>query len=405
MDRLNFKILFLNIFLAIFLASCGGGGGGSTQTTTPPPDTNTAPATSITGIASCTVQNPDQGVICGKAVAADGVTPLSGAEIKVAATSATNMFIGTIISLGVSNPDKCLADILGDFACLLPANLTGNIDFVISHPGFAGKSFSSNVVVGQTTNAGTFTMTGDNTTNWAVVPGSYDGVQVLLAQLKGCTLNNLFGVPFNPTFDYPEDARASADCTAKGLVVLDENELATPESVSDVFTQENINTYDAVFINCDANWSFVEGVNAGLQAFSAAGKHIYFSDLSDIWLTSAFPGKINFAGNDTSIGTVPGNVTHTGLAAAVGNPIDIVFDLSVWTAIDTVTTDVTTFIEGDITPVSSYMGVHPITVGWRNNSTSGCVFYTSYHIEGASSGADQENAIKYLVQNIDQVCG
>ena len=35
MSRLNFKILILNIFLTLFIVSCGGGGGGGT---TPPPD-------------------------------------------------------------------------------------------------------------------------------------------------------------------------------------------------------------------------------------------------------------------------------------------------------------------------------------------------------------------------------
>ncbi len=399
MDSNNIKKLFLSFSLVFFLVSCGGSGGAN-----PPSGINNADIP-IEGLSSCIVQNATQGVICGKAVAADGITPLAGAEIKVAATSATSITIGSIVALGVGNPNKCLADILGDFACLVPSNLTGDIGFVIKFSGYESKSFNENVTTGQIATAGTLAMVGDNTTNWLVIPGAYDGVQVLLAQLKGCTLNNDFGIPYDPTQDSPESARGSDDCTAKGLVVVSDSDLASSDSVIKVFAEENLNNYDALFINCDADWSMENGVDASIQSFSDAGKHIYFSDLSSLWLTSSFPDKVNFAGNDTNTGTISANVKHTGLAAVVGNPIDVVFDLPVWSAIDTVEAGVTTFIDGDFaSPLSNYPGVHPITSGWRPSATSGCIFYTSYHIEGASVGAAQEIAIKYLVQNIGKVC-
>jgi len=62
------------------------------------------------------------------------------------------------------------------------------------------------------------------------------------------------------------------------------------------------------------------------------------------------------------------------------------------------------YIEGDISEFTDYVGVKPITVGFKPTDTNACVFYTSYHIEGASVGSDQELAIKYLVQNINSVC-
>ena len=46
MSRFKFKILILNIFLTLFIASCGGGGGG----TTPPPDGGTGTITSSNAI-------------------------------------------------------------------------------------------------------------------------------------------------------------------------------------------------------------------------------------------------------------------------------------------------------------------------------------------------------------------
>ena len=128
-------------------------------------------------------------------------------------------------------------------------------------------------------------------------------------------------------------------------------------------------------------------------------------DLSDDWLSSAFPGGITFGGNSTDVDTIPGDVIDANLAAVVGTPIDLVFDLGNWEVISSVEPFVTTYIEADVTPISSGVtGVRPITVGWTPTQSSGCVFYTSYHIEGASTGAPQELAIKYLVQNASEVC-
>ena len=39
------------------------------------------------------------------------------------------------------------------------------------------------------------------------------------------------------------------------------------------------------------------------------GGHVYFSDLSDTWLTSAFPDKVSFAGDDISTGIISANIT------------------------------------------------------------------------------------------------
>ena len=64
----------------------------------------------------------------------------------------------------------------------------------------------------------------------------------------------------------------------------------------------------------------------------------------------------------------------------------------------------TVYIEADISELSDYDGIKPITVGFKPADSDACVFFTSYHIEGASSGSDQELAIKYLIQNISTVC-
>ncbi len=375
---------------AVTLAACGGGSSG------------TSTGTAMAGKATCTAQ-AGVGVLCGTAVAADGVTPLAGAEVRL--NTATAMEVGKLATLGakgVEDATRCVADATGNFACVVPSGSAGTLSFLLIFTGFDNKSFSADIVSDSTTDVGAQTMSGSSSEKWVVVPGSFDGVQVLLAQLKGCTLDDGSGGAFDPATMDAADARASTDCTNKGLLVLDETP-GTETYVATFLASSLLSEYDALFINCNANYTATD-VDAKIQEFSMAGGHIYFSDLADSWLTILFPSKITFGAHATGTGTVSGDVVDTNLAAVVGNPINIVFDLGSWADIDTVTSDVTTFIQGDISALSSLTGVHPITVGWRPSSATGCIFYTSYHIEGASTGAPQELAIKYLVQNIPTVC-
>lgn len=392
----KFRSLGVLAALAVGFAACGSSssGGGGTDT-------------AMAGKATCAAQ-AGVGVLCGKAVAADGVTPLASAEVQLVSSSAgESAKLATLGLKGVEDPTKCVADAAGDFACVVPSGSTGSLSFLIILSGYANGSFTATITADTTTDAGTQILSGSSSEKWVVVPGTYDGVQVLLAQLKGCTLHDLSGNAFDPATMDAADARASTDCTDKGLLVLDGPD--DPDTLSENYVptflkSSSLANYAALFINCNADWSTTEGVDAAIQSYSNSGKHIYFSDLSDDWLTSAFPDKITFGGHSTDTGTVSGDVVDTNLAAVVGDPIDIVFDLPVWADIDSVVSGVTTYIQGDISALSTLTGVHPITVGWRGGSSAGCIFYTSYHIEGASTGSKQELAIKYMVQNIPTVC-
>lgn len=373
---------------AAVLFGCGGGsdgggdGGGGTGT-----------GTALAGKATCTAE-AGVGVVCGSVFAADGVTPLASSEVRLSNTSSASLS-----TKGVEDSTKCIADAAGAFACVVPAGTSGTTEFVVISGGFDNQSFTADVVQGATSDVGSVTMEASSAARWVVVPGLFDGVQVLLSQLKGCTLSDADG---DPAF-----ARASEECTSKGLLVLDDFEPTSETYVPTFLTSGSLASYDALFVNCDADWSATPGVDAAIQAFSTNGGHLYFSDLSDLWLESAFPGNITFGGNSTEAGppAISGDVVDANLAAVVGTPIELVFDLPDWTVIDTVESFVTTFIQGDVTPLSNLVtGVRPITVGWTPSTASGCIFYTSYHVEGASTGAPQELAIKYLVQNASAVC-
>ena len=373
------------VVVAIAISSCGGGssGGGG--------DTGTAMA----GKATCTAATGEN-LLCGTAVAADGVTPLAGAEVRI--TSGATSAGASISTKGVENSTNCYADDTGNFVCVVPN--TGSYTFVLIKTGFDNTSFSTTIAAGEN-NVGAQTMAANADVKWAVVPGTFDGVQVLLSEIKGCTLTDATGDPAS--------ARASEECTTAGLLVLDPTDTSSDTYVETFLLGSSLADYNSLFINCDANsidYSDPAALNAAVTNFVNAGGHVYFSDLADDWFTASFPGQVTFLGEDTTTGTLSSEVVDTNLAAVVGNPINIEFDLPVWAAIDTLdAAGGTVYIQGDLSSVSTtYTGTHPITVGFRPSSTSGCVFYTSYHVEGAATGAPQELAIKYLVENIGTVC-
>ena len=246
-------ILFVAV-AALALNACGGssGGGGGGGTALP-------------GLATCTAASTTTGVVCGKAVAADGTTPLIGAEVMLGTPTASTSAPLASVNKGVENPSQCVTDSSGDFACDVSGGQTGTLDFFLTLTGFADTAFQGAIVAGQTTDTGTQTMGGSASGQWVVVPGSFDGVQVLLSQLKGCTLSDGAGNPFDPATMDPSTARASTECTNLGLLVLDEWDTTSDTYVPTFLTGSSLASYQSLFINCDADWSGSTGVDAAVQ--------------------------------------------------------------------------------------------------------------------------------------------
>lgn len=378
MKKIN-QLLFISC-LTLGVSACGGGSS---------KDDGDDKSSKISGLAECVAPNATQAVICGTALASDKVTPLINAKISLASGRSVST-----LAKGVENPDECRTGSDGGFSCALPEGTKGTVNLIVSLDGFDNQNFTMEATPGVATEYdGELSLVSNTNNKWVVIPGNYDGVQVLLAQLKGCTLNNADGLP--------QYATGSDDCVNKGLLVLDDSDDAIEGFLG---TKELLN-YGYLFVNCGQESKYSNtATNSLLKSFVDNGGHAYFSDLASSWLTDAFPEKVNFLGNNTQVGTVNADVLTPGLQSVVGSNMNIKFDLPVWSAIDDVASDVTTFVEGDFSSFSGYTGTHPITVGWKEETNSGCVFYSSYHIEGASEGAAQERATKYLVQNISSVC-
>ena len=111
--------------------STGGTGGTDGQT-----------RTALAGKADC---SPEVGaaVVCGVVYAADGVTPLPVVEVRLRDPSAG------LSSKGVADPNKCITDAVGAFACILPEGTTGTTEFTVVAPGFDTLSFTVKVVEGE----------------------------------------------------------------------------------------------------------------------------------------------------------------------------------------------------------------------------------------------------------------
>lgn len=366
------------------MASCGALFGA--------PDTS---ATPLKGLASCATSE-GEAVICGTVFAADGTTPVVGTEIRQSpvlptptTTTTTNLSkVADLSSKGVASATQCVTDNVGKFACAgIPE--TGEFTFEVSGSGMS-FSFTTAVTVGAVTDAyGTTASASGTTTKWLVVQGIYDGVQLLLSQLKGCTLTGNSASPASLT--------SSEDCTKANLVVVPATTLTTTfDALS------SISAFDFIFINAATDASKYATV---LQDYVAQGGNVYFSDTADAGLTAAFPDQIIF-GDDTETitGKVPAaTVDSADLAAFFGASfIEVAFSLPNWQPITSVASGVTTYISGDTSALGGTSAA-PITVGWKHGS-GGCILYTSYHTDGESKDTDQEEALKYLIQNIDTVC-
>jgi|GEM_PF-2663759 len=395
MKKISKSLMVSMLFIVLSCVGCGSS------------SSTTSSTTELETLDSCSAV-ADQAVICGTAYAPDGVTPIAGAKVVLVTASGNEAApLKSMIGKAVIWDSGCFTTETGVFVCgglRSDAIPTGTASFRIQGSGFNFTTGVGWVSTGYTINfstaqlstnqtysipaADTTATSTDTTAKWLVVPGSYDGVQLLLSQIADCTLTG--------SATYPQYMTGSADCEGKGLY------MTTLAELDELFSSvSNINTYTDIFVNCATDMSSYATV---LQEYVAGGGNIYFSDLANNGLTAAFPDNINFGTSATDAGTLAAaDVDYSALATYLGSStIEIIFNLLVWQSIDSVESNVVTYISGDESELGGPADA-PITVGWKQG-TGGCVFYTSYHIEGASTGADQEKALKYLILNIDTVC-
>jgi hypothetical protein len=81
--------------------------------------------------------------------------------------------------------------------------------------------------------------------------------------------------------------------------------------------------------------------------------------------------------------------------------VPVFFDFNAWIPIRNVENNVRTYVLGNTAPLRGSDSA-AITLGWREKG-KGSIFFTSYHIEGASTGSNQERVLKYLLLNFGEL--
>ena len=173
-------------------------------------------------------------------------------------------------------------------------------------------------------------------------------------------------------------------------------------------------TYDVVFIDCgDFSSTSFSGTGdvANLKAYVQGGGSLYASDWAYDWIDQAFPGEIDFYGNDATLkaaragdqANVSGNVVDTALATALGHPtLAIDYAYGKWGVAQSVSSGVKVLVTGDVAITDPSTSAHstltgaPLAVQFQVGTNGGSVVYTSFHNESQST-QDMDTALAYMV--------
>lgn len=139
---------------------------------------------------------------------------------------------------------------------------------------------------------------------------------------------------------------------------------------------------DILFLNCGTP-DLID--YEGLRSFVQNGGILYASDLTDAHIRSAWPG-IMTVNNDTVECRIRADIEDPDLRQHLGCSIDIEFDMSVWSKINSIS-------QGKILMRSAEEGF-PIMVEFSIGQ--GKVFYTSFHNHAQAEEAE-EKLLRLLV--------
>jgi len=408
--------------LAAGLAACGGGGGGGGGTTT-----------ALKGLASCSAI-AGEAVICGTVYAPDGRTPIVGAEIMQSTAAAMTVSLKGLTADGFgktdANPDHCYTDATGAFACggILAAGLFNG---QITGAGYTINFTFDNLLLNEANNIPASSTTaggGTGTYKYAVVSGSFDSIEDLLARILAC--GTLTGGALDIGTECAQIELIDFSGTNPNTALT--NVLGLPAGTYPTLTDflKNANTAQAlalfrgVFFNCGMSEAYINDaeVQAALRTYVQNGGNLYASDWAYDYIEKTWPDAIDFYGDDTVDGDAkdgntnssqPVNVTNEnlltwlraeGLVGAADTTFNVNFNLGGWVVMVTAGNQILTATSlpngvGGIIPYTPATPI-PVTVDFKDGS--GCAFYTSYHNEPADqvgANATQSRVLEYLLFN------
>mgnify|MGYP005755479561 CR=1 FL=1 len=396
--------------LTALLVACGGGGGGGSSTPEAPPSGSS--------------------VVSGRLMAPDGETPIANALVYLEDSTAVDP-VGVDVrpqaprqlACGTVPESTWAATCTGaDGRFSLTAELPGNPRLVAIKGVFRlerGFSASSS----GTTALGNVALEAASGARLAVVTGTYDRIQDVLAKLGYGQVNTLGMLQLGTeTFALFNGDGSLPTYASFDALFADANSDGRPD----------LHNYDVVFLNCGLSELSAQDPTriAALRAYVEAGGRLYVSDLAYDYVEQVFPQYIDFEGGGGTAAHMPEPLGAAEVGRS-GITVNASLDpaLSAWLASVTcadgacLNSDGTAHIEGFLSGWAVMHGAHPdqsanvrvwaqgpvsfsgqtspvqrpLTVSFPHGQ--GRVTYTSYHTEpGFGTGLQpQERILQYLV--------
>lgn len=421
-----------SVLIAATMAGCGGSDGHDQPRTSGSGD--------VVGGGESITPLPQQISVNGRLVAPDGTTPMVNATVYLPESAVARAASVRAVGIDCETPPAAYQAATctngdGSFNLLVPEGLLSEL---VAIKG----AFSANIVFDSRDASSEVPMDvgvvevetdteGENATRMAVVTGSYDNIQNVLAKTGFGEIDELGHlVPGTQKFDlYDGGGYAGEEAPGFSQLFADRGD-GLPR----------LHDYAIVFINCGANEYIADNgadptdlaVTAALRAYVEAGGRLYMTDLAYDYLEQTFPAYIDFDGSDetaaataenpndaeTGAGgtTVPsasvldssllaflGNVTCENGAACLNTDNSLLIEglLSSWAVMDgahdTPPAPVNFYVSGAVSTANESESVKPLTASFSVGE--GKVFYSSYHTEDRDSiyFLPQERVLQFLV--------
>ena len=177
-----------------------------------------------------------------------------------------------------------------------------------------------------------------------------------------------------------------------------------------------MNEYDIIFFNCgisDSWHSHQAQIAANITTFVEDGGSVYASDWAHFFIEAAFPGKIDFFGEDALYSSprvgMDGNVTASVIdptmqAIIGGASADINYDLSMWVVPENAGSGVDTLLQASVPVMDFWTGTYttipnaPIAV--RFDVGTGRVIYTSFHNEHQATTVHMRDILEEIILSL-----
>jgi len=176
-----------------------------------------------------------------------------------------------------------------------------------------------------------------------------------------------------------------------------------------------MNEFDIIFFNCgiaDTWHSHQAAIAANITAFVEDGGSVYASDWAHFFVEAAFPGKLDFYGEDLVFssprvgmeGSVSAQVIDPTMQAIIGGATaSINYDLSMWVVPENLGSGVDTLLQASVevsTGLFSTGVVHNAPIAARFDVGAGRVIYTSFHNEHQATTVHMRDILEEIILSL-----